>query len=209
MNGSVATRCLRVAEDRERAIAEAVSVLGEGGVVAFPTETVYGLGVQSGDPYAVERLRRIKGREETKPFQILIGDIAQVAQIGANACPLAERLMARFWPGPLTLVLPAAAGGWLGLRLPDHAFVRDLVRAAGGPLVASSANRAREEPARDAQTVFRVFAHRVELVLDGGPVRIGRASTVVRVAAGALTVLREDAVSAAAIYQEIESTSDG
>jgi len=194
MQEPMRTRCLDVAADAEAAIREGVAVLAADGVLAFPTETVYGLGVCWGSVEALHRLRAIKGREEAKPFQVLIADPADAVALGASVSPRAARLMERFWPGPLTLVLPAGDGETRGLRVPASRFLRELIRRAGTALVATSANRAGEPPAQTAEEVLAMPAGMADLVLDGGPARLGVASTVARVLNDRVEVLRVGAI---------------
>ncbi len=193
------TEVLRVQDQEEAALARAGDVLRQGGIVAFPTDTVYGLGVLADNPAARQRLRRLKERENEKPFQLLIGDLGEVKRLGIRTSPAAERLMRRFWPGALTLVLPDGQGGTVGLRLPELALTRKLLRAAGGPLAATSANRTKAPPAADAEAILAEFAGAIELILDNGASRRGLASTVVRVAGDKIDILREGAISAAEI----------
>ena len=176
---------------------QAAAVLRSGGLVAFPTETVYGLGAYGADASA--RLARAKGRDEGKPFQVLVADAkaAQAAGVfNRTACALAER----FWPGPLTLVVPrldalAGEADTIGLRVPDHAIALGLIERLGGALVATSANRPGALAARTAEAVLAALGQRVELILDGGPVAAGRPSTVVALSGDGLTILREGAIA--------------
>jgi L-threonylcarbamoyladenylate synthase len=179
-------------------------VLRAGGVLAFPTETVYGLGVLEGEPEREARLRELKGREETKPFQRLIADAVDAARYVPALPPPARRLAERFWPGPLTLVLPAGEGT-VGLRCPGLPFVRELAREAGGAIVATSANPAGAPPACDAEAVRRAFGSRLDLLLDGGTVTLGTASTVVEVRGSELRIHRAGAIPSEAILEETSS----
>ncbi len=196
---NVDTRILAVGENAESALEEAANVIKTGGVVAFPTETVYGLGVRYGDARASAYLEELKGRPEGKPFQVLIDRLEALEELGVLPCPRAGRLMERFWPGPLTLVVPTAAGGDLGVRLPAVALVCSLIRASGGALTATSANPAGGEPAVDAEQVASMFDGRIDLILDGGQARIGTASTVARILPSGIEVLREGTIDAKAL----------
>jgi L-threonylcarbamoyladenylate synthase len=186
----------------ETALRRGAEVLRAGGILAFPTETVYGLGVLEGDPEREARLRELKGREATKPFQRLLADAADAARYVPHLPSAARRLAERFWPGPLTLVLPAGEGGTVGLRCPGLPFVRDLAREAGGAIVATSANPAGAPPACDAETVRRMFRTGVDALLDGGTVSLGQPSTVVEVQGGAVRILRTGAIPTEAILEE-------
>src|SRR5436309_4141134 len=135
------------------AIEDAAAILRHGGLVAFPTETVYGLGANALDPAAVARVFEAKGRPAANPLIVHVADAAQVLNVAADWPETAARLAARFWPGPLTLVVPrrpelpdavTAGGPTVAVRCPNHAVARELIRAAGVPLAAPSANRSTE-----------------------------------------------------------------
>jgi tRNA threonylcarbamoyl adenosine modification protein (Sua5/YciO/YrdC/YwlC family) len=180
--------------------------LGDGALVAFPTETVYGIGAARDRPDAVGRLRTLKGRPPEKPFSVHLADPAQMEGLAAPLSPKAARLVARLWPGPLTLVLPDAEGGDTAFRLPDHEVARSLIRAAGATVVATSANRSGEPPLTTGEAVEAAFAGRLEGIVSAGPTRYEGPSTVARVAGNELSVLREGVVptdalvSAAAVH---------
>jgi len=173
----------------EAAVAAAARVLAEGGLVAFPTETVYGLGADATNPAAVARIYQAKGRPAFNPLIAHVGDIAaarQIARFGAAATALAES----FWPGPLTLVLPktpncavadlATAGlETVAIRLPAHPVARDILRAFGGPVVAPSANISGHVSPTTAAHVQSDLTGRIDLIVDGGPVAVGVESTIV------------------------------
>lgn len=154
--------------------------LASGQVVAFPTETVYGLGVNADLPSAVESLRALKGRESNKPFTLHVADPEDVRRYVPTIPTVAQRLMELYWPGPLTIVVPVHDSS-LGIRLPAHEVARALIRLAGVPVLASSANRSGTPPANDAASVLTQFEGRIAGVVDGGPATIREASTVVRV----------------------------
>jgi protein-tyrosine phosphatase len=195
------TQVLRV-EDRaglSGELARAGAILRAGGLVAFPTETVYGIAAAATDPAAVERLYALKGRPRNKPTAIMVADAAEVRRRCPGLPAAAERLMERFWPGPLTLVLRDAEGHMTGFRLPSSPLARGLVREAGVPLLVPSANRSSNPPATTAAQVLAEFPEGLDLVIDGGPAERGVASTVVRVADGHLDVLREGAIPSSRI----------
>ncbi len=180
-------------------ITQAVACLLDDGLVAFPTETVYGVGARADHPSALARLVAAKGRAPAKPFTVLVADAAAAAILAGVIPPAAQRLMRRYWPGPLTLVLPARDGGTIGLRCPDHPIAQALVRAAGVPIAAPSANRSGGAEPRTAADVLAQLDGAVDLVLDGGPARAGRPSTVVRVVGDGVEILRDGAIAAARI----------
>jgi len=181
------------------AIAEAARTLRGGGLVAFPTETVYGLGADATNPKAIERLNQVKGRPPDKPYSLHLHSPDQMRPYVAAVPPVAARLIERFWPGPLTIVLPGKDGRTVGFRLPDHPIARAFLRACGVPVVAPSANRAGLPPPTDAREVLEALDGAVECVLDGGPTRLGRESTVVEVLDGRVEIRREGAIGAATI----------
>ena len=198
------TRVIRVdpAAPDGAALGEAAAVLKHGGVVAFPTETFYGLGAAALDRRAVRRIFELKGRPETKPLLVLVDSIAMagtVAEVGDRARALA----ARHWPGALTLVLRArphvpeevtAGTGTIGLRVSPHRVAQGLVRALGGPVTASSANPSGLEPPTTAAGVLARFEGAVEMVLDGGPTPGGAPSTVLDLTVEPPRVLRQGVI---------------
>jgi L-threonylcarbamoyladenylate synthase len=175
-------------------IAEAAAVLRRGGLVAFPTETVYGLGANALDPAAVERIFAAKGRPRTNPVIVHVAGVDQVplvADLRALTQPgspeFVARLAERFWPGPLTLVLPktavvpdivTAGGPTVAVRVPAHPIALALLRAVGVPLAAPSANRSSELSPTTAEHVLHGLEGRIDLILDGGPTSGGIESTV-------------------------------
>ncbi len=190
----MAKRTLRIQNDRESAVAPAAEALRAGGVLVFPTETVYGVGVAAGSAKALEKLRRVKQRPDGKPFQLLVADAAMAKAAGAVFSPRAERLARRFWPGPLTLVLPAAGGGTLGVRVPDAPFVLAVCRRLGGGIVSSSANVAGAAPPADAAAAD-CFGDGADLLIDAGAVAAGVPSTVVRCEGDRCDILREGGIA--------------
>ena len=183
---------------RAALVTEAAGILLNGGVVVLPTDTVYGLAAHPGHPEAVARLSTIKGRAEEKPLALLASREEALAALGGTLSPAARRLAARFWPGALTLVVDCA-GRTEGVRIPDHALARAIIAACGGLLRVTSANRAGEPPALTAEAALRDVGADADLVIDGGPVSGGTASTVVRDAPGGWRILREGAIPASAI----------
>lgn len=172
--------------------------LERGEIVALPTETVYGLAVRADDARAVQKLRELKGRAPDSSLTWHVARREEVDRFDALR-PLARRLAARYWPGPLTLVLRGVPGGlehvaqdgWTGARLPAHEATRGLLAALDFPVVATSANRHGEPPATDAAAVAELFGRSLAIVLDGGPARLGEASGVLRVGPGRFELLRE------------------
>jgi L-threonylcarbamoyladenylate synthase len=198
----------RIAPDTAETRAEAIALLRAGGIVAIPTDTVYGIAADMALPDAIERLFAAKQRPPEKAVAVLLADAAQASELGlvtAAAAVLAER----FWPGGLTLVLPvrpearlprvlAAGAPTIGVRVPDHPTPRALA-AVVGPLPTTSANRSGEADARDASEILQRLGESLALVLDGGPIRGGPASTVVDCTLEWPSVLREGAIPPAQI----------
>jgi L-threonylcarbamoyladenylate synthase len=186
----------------EARVREAAEVLRRGGVVAYPTETFYGLGALARDAAAVERLARAKGRPGGKPLPLLAADRAQVDQV-AEVGDVAARLAAALWPGPLTLVLPARPGlpeaitagtGTVGIRVPGSEVARALARHAGGPLVSTSANLSGAPPPAAPDELEPSLAARIDGVLDGGRTPGGLPSTVVAIEGERIRLVRAGAV---------------
>jgi protein-tyrosine phosphatase len=167
--------------DDAGAIAKVAEVLAAGGVVAVPTDTVYGLACRSAFQASVDRIFALKQRPAGKALPWLIPDPDSVYSFVNEVPRKALRLARRFWPGALTLVL-GAEPRTVALRLPDHSALRKILRRAGGPVVATSANPSGEEPATTAEEVARSFGGKVDVILDGGPAQLGKESTIVRVA---------------------------
>ena len=177
------------------------------GVIAYPTDTFYGLGADPRDPEAVRRLFAIKGREAGQPILLLLHDRSEVAAWASAVTPSAERLMDRFWPGPLTLVFPAAphvlpeltgGGGTIGLRVPGNELTRELLRHLGRALTGTSANRSGGRDPRTVEEVMREVGDRVDLVLDGGATMGDRPSTVVDVTVEPPRIIRQGILDIAA-----------
>jgi L-threonylcarbamoyladenylate synthase len=184
------------------ALGRAVEVLRAGGLVAFPTETFYGLGASALDGAAVKAVFLVKGRAESKPVLVLVDSPEMVTRV-AEVSERARRLMARHWPGALTLVLPArpvlpaeltAGTGTIGVRLSSHPVARGLVRALGGPVTAPSANLSGAAPPTTAAEVLRAFGGAIALVLDGGITPGGQPSTVLDVSVDPPRVIRQGPV---------------
>ena len=193
-----------VKADAEGALVEAAAVLKGGGLVAYPSDTVYGLGAAAGDERAVERVFAVKDRDTEKAISLLLADAADLAPLCAQV-PFPARVFAQhYWPGPLTLVLrrspafqSAALGGGdtVAVRVPDHAFLRELIRALGEPITGTSANRSGQPACRSAQEVEQELGDAVDLIIDGGPSGAGPESTVVSLTGSLPVVLREGAIS--------------
>ncbi len=193
-------------ESGDAGVREAAEVLVSGGIVAFPTETVYGLGGDARRPEAVERIFAAKGRPADNPLIVHVGRLEDAVALTAEVSPLELRLMERFWPGPLTLVLPVRRGAvtpqvtagldTVAVRVPDHPLARRLIAKAGCPIAAPSANRSGRPSPTLAAHVLEDLNGRIDGVLDGGPTGVGVESTVVRVLDGMIYILRPGGVTA-------------
>lgn len=175
-------------------------IIARGGVIAFRTDTFYGLGADPFNPSAVQKIKDLKGREENKPILVLICDVEQLGRLIENRSPAFDELAKHFWPGALTIIgeataqLPSeltAGTKTGGVRLPDDDRVRALVSACGGALTATSANPAGELPARSAEEVAEYFGERIDLIVDGGETKTDRPSTVVDASGGDVKLVRE------------------
>jgi L-threonylcarbamoyladenylate synthase len=206
------TRVLR-AED-PGAIATAVESLRQGQLVAFPTDTVYGVGASAFLPLAVEQLYLAKERPRSLAIPLLLSSAADVSLVAEDVPRLASLLMGRFWPGGLTLVLfgsagvpdvVTAGGRTVAVRLPDHAVPRALAAGLGAPLAATSANLSGHRSPVTARDVLNDLDGRIDVLLDGGPCPGGVESTVLDLTGPEPTLLREGAIS----WQQIEAFRQG
>jgi L-threonylcarbamoyladenylate synthase len=188
--------------DHPTAIAHANDVLRHGGLVAFPTDTVYGLAVLPNEEATVGRLYTVKGRNSQKAISILVGDVSQLECVADRMGPMATQLADRFWPGPLTLVVPRHSSlpsnlspdPTIGVRMPDHPVVLALLRHVG-PLAVTSANLSGQAIANTAQEVLAQLKGRIHLILDGGHTPGGVPSTVVDCTGTDLVLLRPGPIS--------------
>lgn len=198
----------------ESAQRRAVEVLKAGGLVAFPTDTVYGLAVLPWESDAVVRMYQVKQRPSDRPIPLLLSDASQLSRV-ARLLPRfkrqARQLVTRFWPGGLTLVLPKAeivpdvvsAGPTVAVRVPDLPLVRDIIRGAGGVLAVTSANLSGQPNPITAQEVEEQLGDEIDLILDGGPCRAGVPSSILDCTVSPPRLLRHGAVSAAALRAAI------
>ncbi len=192
-----------ISTDSQAAHERAAQVVAEGGVIAFRTDTFYGLGVDPLNQIGVRAIRRLKGREEAKPILLLISDASEVDRFIVSRSELFDTIAKHYWPGPLTLIGIAqpelyeeltAGSGTIGLRLPDDEGVRNLVRVCGGALTATSANPSGSLPARTAQEVQTYFPGGVDLIIDDGDVTVAEPSTVLDLSDAEPRMIREGAI---------------
>jgi L-threonylcarbamoyladenylate synthase len=193
-------------------IGAAARLIREGRLVAFPTETVYGVGANALDPAAVERIYEAKGRPPTSPLIVHVSSIEMARELVREWPAAADRLAQRFWPGPLTLVLPksnrvpdrvTAGLDTVGIRMPRHPIALELIREAGVPIAAPSANRFSQLSPTTAQHVREALGDRIAMVLDGGPAQVGIESTVLSLAGAVAQLLRPGMISQAQIEEII------
>jgi L-threonylcarbamoyladenylate synthase len=193
-----------ILEDTNEARLEAAATISRGGIIAFRTDTFYGLGVDPFNAPALRRLRELKGREDTKPILLLISDLSQVDRFITQQTQTFKSAADQFWPGPITLIGPARADlpveltagtQTIGLRLPHDAELRSLVRDCGGALTATSANPSGSNPATSAGEVANSFPDGIDLILDGGVVTATQPSTVLDLSGPVPRLVREGVIT--------------
>ena len=189
--------------DIRKQVEMGVSILRQGGLVAFPTDTVYGLGAGVNIPQAVERVYRVKERPPNMALPLLLADISQISEVAEPVPPIAWLLAKKFLPGALTIVLPksksvpdtiTAGGKTVAIRIPAHPVPVALVQGLGMPIVGTSANLSGKPSALTAGDVYSQFGDRVDLVIDGGRYRGSRESTVIDITGEVPVILREGAI---------------
>lgn len=199
---------IRIVIDRDRpsadAIARAADAIRRGGIVVFPTDTLYGIAADPHHGEAVGRVFAAKGRPDDKPLPLVAASLGDVEALTGHLSGRLRRLALAYWPGPLTILFPAPTGlvaaiaagtGRVGVRVPDHAVARALCAAAGTPLTATSANRSGEAPTSDPRAVSAEVLAASDVFLDAGPTAGGPASTVVDVAGGRPSLVRAGPIS--------------
>lgn len=186
----------------------AVEILRQGGVVAYPTDTLYGLGADAFNEQAVERVFVIKGRPHGMPLPLLLADAQDLAKVASEVSPLAHVLAKTFWPGALTLIVPrspkvselVSGRGWkVGVRMPDHPVPRELARRLGAPITGTSANNSGGPDPRTADDVRRQLGDEVDLIIEGGPAPAGQPSTVLDLTGPLPRIVRQGAVTREAL----------
>jgi L-threonylcarbamoyladenylate synthase len=190
-----------------------VSILDNNGLIVYPTETFYGLGANCLSSDAVKKIFVLKRRDRAKPLPVVISELNMLDSLVAEVPIAAEPFLSLYWPGPLTLVFPAnpnlpqellGAKRTIGVRLPAHAGVRDLVKNAGFPITATSANISGEEEFSDPNKVYDAFVGRVDCIVDGGETRGGPPSTVVDLTSRVPRILREGAIPTSELQKWLE-----
>ena len=200
---------LKVDLNTEAVFANARTVLLAGGVVAYPTDTFYGLGVDPFNREAVNRIFELKGREKNKPLILLISSRVQLETMVKEITPAHSALIHKFWPGPLTLLFKpgsvisenvSAGSNRIGIRQPGNTMTRNLISALGQPITAPSANLSGESPPITAKQVQQSFGNQVDLIIDGGTCQGGKPSTVVDAVETPVRLVRHGAIA----FSEIE-----
>ncbi|TVX97129.1 L-threonylcarbamoyladenylate synthase [Cohnella terricola] len=206
------------AEQTQLGIEEAAAALAAGGVIAFPTETVYGLGGDARSTEAVKRIFEAKGRPSDNPLIVHLARSEDVGELATEVSEIEKALMDAFWPGPLTLVLPVRAGAvsplvtagldTVAVRVPEHELARELIGRSGCPVAAPSANRSGRPSPTQARHVLEDLDGRIDGVLDGGATGVGLESTVVRVLDGRIHILRPGGVTKEQLLEAVGGTAD-
>jgi len=206
---------INVQNPQPEVIQQAREVLQRGGLVAFPTDTLYALGANALDTTAVERVITVKGRHSGKPLSVLVPTVGVGMGLSVEVSEGAHALMETLWPGALTIVVKAsptvpslltAASGTIGLRMPAGPVARALLAAFGGPIIGTSANKAGGADPADAKTVQKAIGGQIDLVLDGGRVTLGVPSTVIDCTVQPARILREGAISRRTLEAKIALT---
>jgi L-threonylcarbamoyladenylate synthase len=210
----VKTRVIQVSPTRPQpdVVQQACEVLRRGGLVAFPTDTLYALGANALDPTAIERVHTVKGRHHGKPLSVLVLSVEAGAELAIGLPEAVRGLMQAFWPGALTVVvkvsskLPSvltAATGTVGLRMPAGSVAQSLLAAFTGPIIGTSANKTGGADPAEAKTVQKAIGGQIDLILDGGRVTLGVPSTVIDCTTEPARILREGAIPRTLIQNKI------
>ncbi len=199
----MAAEWLKIGEERpEEIIDKASTLLRRGKIVVLPTETVYGLGADRDNPQTIRRLYEIKERPLNKPFTLHIADAKSFYYLASPQKPYVYRLIEKFWPGPLTLIVEGKEGKKIGMRNPNFPLTRQIIRRSGVWVVMPSANLSGEAPAKEAEEVFSVFGNKVDLVVTASQPLKGISSTIVDISAGNKIIRR--GIIAAAVEKEVK-----
>ena len=191
---------------------QACEVLRRGGLVAFPTDTLYALGANALDPTAIERVHTVKGRHHGKPLSVLVPSVESATDLAVGLPEAVRSLMRAFWPGALTVVVKASpkipsilrgTTGTVGLRMPAGAVAQALLAAFAGPIIGTSANKSGGADPADAKTVQKAVGGQIDLILDGGRVALGVPSTVLDCTAEPVRLLREGAIAKSKLREKI------
>ena len=199
-------------------ITKAVHILEEGGVIAYPTETFYGLGADGHNETAIDRIFHIKGRDSNNPLSVIIGDMSILRNLAQEIPEVAARLMETFWPGALTLVFRAsqnvsprltAGSEKIGIRISSHRIATALAKALQQPITATSANHSGASECTSAHEVIECIGHQIDVVIDGGLTAGGAGSTIIDITSNPPVILREGAISQVAIHKTLQTAKKG
>lgn len=185
-------------------IAHAAGAIKDGLLVAFPTETVYGIAANLLDAKALDRLYEVKKRFKGKPFTIHIASVKIIRDMRCSIPKKAKILIDKFWPGPLTIVLKSEDGRKIGFRMPANKVALELIGVSAVPVVAPSANISGAKPPTDARNVLKALSGKIDVLLDSGPTEVGIESTVVDMSVTPPAILREGAIKRAAIMRALK-----
>lgn len=206
-------KLIRLSDTNVRgAVAEAASVIFSGGIVAFPTETFYALGARYNDQNTLARLYEIKRRSRDKALPLILGNVGQIPLVALSLNPAAEKLIGIFWPGPLTILVPALPSlpelitggtGKAAVRIPGKSFALDLAQALPFPITSTSANISGAPPADNPADIVRYFGDGIDLLIDGGKTPGGRPSTIIDILDRDIKIIREGVISESEILRAI------
>jgi len=203
--------------EEPRALEQAIASIQRGGVIAFPTDTVYGLGCSLSYPDALDRIYELKRRDRERSLPVLLASPADLSKVTASVSPGLLAMARVFWPGPLTIALPAldtlprtviARDNTVGVRVPDHSVALTIVQRCGGAIAATSANISGKAPACRSDEIERGLADAIDLILGGGIAPCGLPSSVIRPEGDTIFVIREGAIPAAALHAAWNSLHD-
>ncbi len=188
----------------QQQIETAASAIKENKVIAFPTETVYGLGCSTESEAAVQKLFEIKKRSRSKPLAICLKSVDDLQTYRPELSPVADKIIESFLPGPLTVILRCESGRILGFRVPDYEITCRLIQEVGGPLFSTSANISGDKNPTTAEQILKVFKDKIDVLIDAGPSRIGIPSTIVDLSISRPALIREGAIAASKIEDMIK-----
>lgn len=178
----------------KKALRKAAGIVGKGGLVAFPTETVYGLAADYLNKKAIQKLYKVKKRPKDKPLTVHISKFDELDKLDCEVALFSKNLTEKFWPGPLTLVFKTGSGRKIGIRMPSNKIALEFISLCKNSIVAPSANISGNQPPRKAEDVLKDLDGKIDLLLDGGETEVGIESTVVDVSTFPYKVLRKGAI---------------
>lgn len=198
-------------EINPKELKEAAEIIKQGGIVVFPTETVYGIGTNGLNESAIRKLFEVKNRPLNKPISLLVSDIEMIKEYTTNITDLEYKIIEKFFPGPLTIVLKkknsipnilTSQGATVGIRMPDSEIARKLIDLVGVPIATSSANISGNASEIDVQSVIEDLGENVDCYIDGGKSKIGMGSTVIEVVNNEIKILREGSITKKEIMEK-------